>query len=76
MYLDYDLELTKNVSPSLVTPGDIFTYSLQIQNKGPDIASNIRLTDLLPDSILPVNFITDVPLDPNSRTLEWNLTPA
>ena len=71
----YDLELTKNANPSTVVPGETFTYSLQIRNNGPDTANNIRLTDLLPDSIQPVNFITDIPLDPTSRRLEWNLLP-
>ena len=71
----YDLELTKNANPSTVVPDETFTYSLQIRNNGPDTANNIRLTDLLPDSIQPVNFITDIPLDPTSRRLEWNLLP-
>ena len=34
----YDLALTKDVNPSVVIPGEMFTYSLQIQNNGPDVA--------------------------------------
>jgi len=70
----YDLELTKNANPSTVVAGEIFTYSLQIRNNGPDTANNIRLTDLLPDSIQPLNFITDMPIDPTARILKWDLT--
>ncbi len=71
----YDLELTKNVNPGTVIPGEIFTYSLRIRNNGPDIANNIRLTDMLPDSIQPVHFLTDSPIDPTSRMLEWSVAP-
>ena len=71
----YDLVLTKKVNPSTIVAGEIFTYSLQIRNNGPDTANNIRLTDLLPDSIYPVNFITDMPIDPTARILKWQLKP-
>ena len=71
----YDPVLTKKVNPSTIVAGEIFTYSLQIRNNGPDTANNIRLTDLLPDSIYPVNFITDMPIDPNARILKWQLMP-
>ena len=70
----YDLGLTKNVKPSTVIPGEIFTYSLQVQNNGPDAANNIRLTDMLPDSIQPITFIAESPVDPTSRILEWVIT--
>ena len=70
----YDLELSKNVNPSMVMPGETFTYSLQIRNNGPDTADNVRLTDQLPDSIHPVSFITDMPIDPTARILRWDLT--
>lgn len=72
----YDLELMKHVTPSSVLPGETFTYSLHIYNNGPGRARNTELTDILPDSIQPVDFLSnDLPIDPKARTLEWRLAP-
>ena len=43
-----DLTLTKTDSPDPVTEGDDLTYTIQIHNAGPDIATGVTMTDVLP----------------------------
>jgi uncharacterized repeat protein (TIGR01451 family) len=43
-----DLQMVKSVSPDAVTPGQTFTYTLQVKNSGPSDATNITVTDTLP----------------------------
>ena len=43
-----DLSLTKTDQRDPVTVGDSITYTLQVQNAGPDAASAVELTDALP----------------------------
>ena len=43
-----DVQMVKNVSAAAVTPGDNFTYTLQVTNNGPSVAVNARATDPLP----------------------------
>jgi len=68
---NYDLRLTKSVSPAIVSPGKEFNYSMEIANLGPHQALNINLTDVLPDSIFPQDFKINPPLDSTARPLEW-----
>jgi uncharacterized repeat protein (TIGR01451 family) len=45
-----DLSLTKT-GPSLVETGDTFTYTLTVENLGPDAAVDVVLVDTLPDGV-------------------------
>jgi uncharacterized repeat protein (TIGR01451 family) len=47
-----DLVVTKTDSPDPVKVGGTVTYLVTITNNGPDTASNISLTDDLPDSLV------------------------
>lgn len=46
-----DLALTKTVTPDVVHPGDTLTYTLTFSNTGPDTASGVVLTDILPSAL-------------------------
>lgn len=43
-----DLTLSKTVTPATVFPGDLVTYTLSLSNLGPQTATRIVLTDVLP----------------------------
>ena len=43
-----DLELTKNVSDATPEVGDTVTYTIEITNNGPDTATNVMITDVVP----------------------------
>src|SRR5262249_45305340 len=43
-----DLSVTKSVSNPTPNVGDTITYTVTITNNGPDPATGVRLTDLLP----------------------------
>lgn len=40
-----DLAITKTVQPQMAVPGDVLTYTLRIENLGPDTAVDAMLTD-------------------------------
>jgi uncharacterized repeat protein (TIGR01451 family) len=46
-----DLSVTKTDSPDPVAPGGQLTYTIAVQNAGPDPASNLTLTDTLPAGV-------------------------
>lgn len=69
---NYDLKLTKSVSPDTVRQGDEFTYTLRIINLGPNDASDIALWDSVPDSVTIVNFTLGPPDLVTADTLYWN----
>jgi uncharacterized repeat protein (TIGR01451 family) len=46
-----DLSLTKTDSPDPVTVGAPLTYSIQVSNAGPDTATNVVVTDNLPNGV-------------------------
>jgi len=47
-----DLGITNTVSPASVLPGEYVTYTLTIQNSGPQVATRVVLTDLFPLGML------------------------
>ncbi|MEZ4616452.1 MAG: Calx-beta domain-containing protein [Caldilineaceae bacterium] len=60
-----DLGLTKRVSPSSVLPGDEVIYTLQFQKTGPQIATRVVLTEILPVSLFSgVSFTSTLPITP------------
>lgn len=67
----YDLSVSKSVSPTQVLRGEIFTYTISINNAGPDQAENITLTDILPEFVNHFDFQTP-PMDTTvTDTLVW-----
>lgn len=49
-----NLSIKKTILPSVVTPTRVVTFTLQVNNKGPNDTTNVRVTDTLP-SILNFN---------------------
>ncbi|MBQ2665995.1 hypothetical protein [Methanobrevibacter sp.] len=47
-----DLEVTKSVSDSNPNYGDEITWTIEVINHGPDIAHDVVVSDLLPDSLI------------------------
>ncbi len=66
----YDLRLTKTVDPQIIDQNDILTYSLRIDNLGPDDATDVLLVDVLPDSFEVVQFLGQIP-DSSDHFLRW-----
>src|SRR5262249_5604702 len=46
-----DLAVTKSVSNTRPNVGDVITYTVTVTNSGPDAATGVTLTDLLPASL-------------------------
>ena len=46
-----DLEVTKSGSPDPVLVGDTLTYTVTVKNKGPSSATDVKLTDTLPNNV-------------------------
>jgi uncharacterized repeat protein (TIGR01451 family) len=46
-----DLAVTQSYSPDTVAVGGVLTYTLDVQNNGPQNAHSVSLTDLLPKSV-------------------------
>ncbi len=46
-----DVRLTKSVTPSTVLAGSLFTYTLNVENLGPDTAYTVTVTDALPSGV-------------------------
>ena len=47
-----DLTATKTTATTSVTPGQAFSYTINVTNNGPDLAANPSMTDNLPASLL------------------------
>ena len=46
-----DLKITKTASPAQVTVGSTLTYTIQVQNLGPNAATGVTVTDALPKGV-------------------------
>ncbi|MCB8943691.1 MAG: DUF11 domain-containing protein [Ardenticatenaceae bacterium] len=51
------MELAKAVVPEVAEPGDVITYSVQLNNHGYLTASGVILTDLIPTGITNVSYV-------------------
>ncbi len=56
---DADLAITKLSDPNAtpVHSGDLLTYFINVENKGPEVATGVTVTDLLPPNVALVNVI-------------------
>ncbi len=64
-----DVELTKTVNATVVTAGDIVTYTLTVINKGPQVATSVTVNDVLPAGLQYVS--ANGNYDP--QTGNWNV---
>src|SRR5262249_40664175 len=53
-----DLALTKTVAPAAPNVGDTITFVVTLTNKGPNAATNVSVTDVLPGGL---NLISAIP---------------
>ena len=51
-----DLGIVKEVSSSVVNYTDVVMWTLTVSNYGPDVATGVRIYDLLPDGFVYLNF--------------------
>src|SRR5262249_6907094 len=67
-----DLSLAKSVSDATPNVGDTITFTITLADKGPDPATNVRVTDLLPAGLA---FVSDIPSQGtyNSTTGVWTV---
>lgn len=61
-----NLSLTKQVDNQTPNPGDIVTFTITIQNSGPDAATNILIQDVIPSGYTNISNVS------NSGTLVGN----
>lgn len=47
----FDLAIDKSASSDEAVPGDTFTYEISLDNSGPSHATNVVVTDVLPDGV-------------------------
>jgi uncharacterized repeat protein (TIGR01451 family) len=72
-----DLALTKVVSDPTPNVGDVITFTVTLTNLGPDAATNVRVTDLLPPELNPVLFRLLIGLyDPLTGVWDVGTVPA
>jgi uncharacterized repeat protein (TIGR01451 family) len=61
---------------SAFLPGDVITFTLTISNSGPNIASGIIVTDIVPAQILTSSFASTLNLTrTDSLTYVWSIAP-
>jgi len=65
-----DLSLEKVVNAIAPTTGDTITYTLSLTNSGPDIATNIAVTDYMPEG---VTFLSSSSENFDSNTGIWTI---
>jgi len=53
-----DLRVVKGADVDVIDPGASVTYTIGIENAGPDAAADVSLTDHLPDAIDPATVVT------------------
>ena len=69
-----DLSLTKSGSVKDVRPGDTFTYTLTLTNKGEGKATSVVVTDKLPEQIEFVRLLTSgMKAEVVNSVLTWNI---
>lgn len=71
-----DLELTKVVDQSNPKRGDTVHYTITVTNKGPDPATNVQITDLLPSTVHYESDDSGSTYDPSSGIWQLGSLPA
>ena len=56
VYPASDLSITKTVSKYKYSVGDVISYSIKLTNKGPDVAENIKVREIMDDSLALKSF--------------------
>jgi len=51
-----DLSLGKSVTPTVAAPGQAITYTLTYTNSGPNLATSVLITDVVPISVTNVSY--------------------
>ena len=54
-----DVSVTKTDGRDFVSPGDVVTYVIVVENAGPSDVSQVEVTDLLPGSLTDVTFVSE-----------------
>ncbi|HBF7273394.1 TPA: DUF11 domain-containing protein [Clostridioides difficile] len=63
-----DISVVKRSNQTVVVPGDVLDYTIEVRNAGPSTAQNVTLTDNIPASILSPEYSID-----NGVTFQpWN----
>jgi uncharacterized repeat protein (TIGR01451 family) len=70
-----DLAVSIAVSPQTVTVGDNLTYTIAVENRGPDAASQVALTDVLPSRVTFVSATNTTATCSGAFTIRCNGTP-
>ena len=65
-----DLSLTKSLSNIDANVGDVVTFTLQIDNLGPDVATGVALQDILPIGFSSITSISDGGIL-TGNTIDW-----
>ena len=67
-----DLSITKSVSKYVYNVGDLVTYSIRLNNNGPDEAVNVKVSDVFDESLVLKSFeATEGSFDSSSN--EWSM---
>jgi uncharacterized repeat protein (TIGR01451 family) len=66
------MEFSKTAAVSTADPGDQFTYTITYKNVGTGVATNVKVTDTLPDD---VNFVSSTPIysSGSGKTYTWEI---
>lgn len=68
-----DLVITKTVTPAFVDQKTNFTYTLIINNLGQNAADSVVVTDVLPDSVIFLQFVQGPAGLQNGNSISWSL---
>jgi uncharacterized repeat protein (TIGR01451 family) len=67
------LSITKTADKSNYNVGDTVVYNMDVLNNGPDTATNVILTDTLPQGLNYVSSTLNGVYDSTTRTITWTL---
>ena len=67
-----DLELVKTVSNGTPNVGDVVTFSIKVDNKGPQAATNVKVEDVVPNGYEAIAAISDGGIN-TSGTINWTV---